>query len=337
MPDTHDNRYKKLFSNPLLVQELLEAFVHEDFVRKLEFSKMIRLDKTFVGRRFRRKEADLIYRIPINGKQVYVYLLLEFQSTVDRFLSLRMLRYICEFYEFLLEQPGKLHTLPPVFPLLVYNGDRNWNAPDNIRTLIRPQLADKYLPSFRYYKIIEKDIPDSTLRDIHNAVSAVFYLEKSSSRDLGKRIKELSKIVSEVNHPIIKLLRSWINDYIKDFPDIDKNDAILLETLPIKERDSMFETALKGYVELQKQEAIKAGKAEGLAEGKAEGKAEGILWDKQQTLIRLLDHKFGISAQDRSLIESCRDPELLDSCLDVILDAATLAEVMQLFSQVQSE
>ncbi len=60
----------------------------------------------------------------------------------------------------------------------------------------------------------------------------------------------------------------------------------------------MLETAIKGYVEMERKKAIAEGRAEGIAagkaegraegmatgmaEGRAEGKAEGILMDKQQ-------------------------------------------------------
>jgi hypothetical protein len=47
------------------------------------------------------------------------YLLIEFQSTVDKYMSLRVLRYIGEFYESILQHlKGK--KLPPVFPLMLY-------------------------------------------------------------------------------------------------------------------------------------------------------------------------------------------------------------------------
>ena len=113
MPDTHDKRYKKLFSNPVLVQELLQSFIHEDFVDRLEYPRMELLDKSFITGCYSRLEADMIWRIPLEGAPVYIYLLLEFQSTVDRFLSLRMLRYLCELHDFLRKRE-KLRFLPPV-------------------------------------------------------------------------------------------------------------------------------------------------------------------------------------------------------------------------------
>ena len=172
MADRHDTRYKRLFSHPELVREVLESFVHEDFVKRLDYSQMTRLDKSFVDDRYRKKESDLIWKIPLAGEPFYLYLLLEFQSTVDCFLSLRMLHYLCEFYEYLRTTTRpRLTCLPPVFPLLIYNGERNWTAPTELRELIITQIAPEYLPSFRYYPLIEKEIADEELLGIRNAVA----------------------------------------------------------------------------------------------------------------------------------------------------------------------
>ena len=68
-------RYKKLFSNPIILQELLEHFVDEVFIKDLEFSTLVRLDKTFITDKFARKESDLIYKIKFQDTQVYIYLI----------------------------------------------------------------------------------------------------------------------------------------------------------------------------------------------------------------------------------------------------------------------
>lgn len=43
-------------------------------------------------------ESDLIYKLKLRRKTVYIYVLLEFQSKVDRFMVLRVLFYILSFY-----------------------------------------------------------------------------------------------------------------------------------------------------------------------------------------------------------------------------------------------
>ena len=152
MTNKHDKRYKKLFSHPILLQELLEHFVDENFIKDLDFSTLERLDKSFITNQFAEKESDLIYKIAFKDTQFYVFILIEFQSTVDKFMALRMLRYICEFYEFLAQK--KIKQLPAVFPILLYNGDAKWTAKLSLKDLIIKHIPDQYIPDFEYYPIV---------------------------------------------------------------------------------------------------------------------------------------------------------------------------------------
>jgi uncharacterized protein YlbG (UPF0298 family) len=44
----HDKWYARLFSDPRIVQELLESFVHEQFVKEFDFSSIKKLNTRFV-------------------------------------------------------------------------------------------------------------------------------------------------------------------------------------------------------------------------------------------------------------------------------------------------
>jgi hypothetical protein len=59
------------------------------------------------------------------------------------------------------------------------------------------------------------------------------------------------------------------------------------------------------------------------------GEARGILKEKRQILQLQVSKKFGLAAEDQSLIETCDDPECFDSALSAILDATTKDEVLQ--------
>ena len=81
-------------------------------------------------------------------------------------MALRMLRYICEFYEFLI--PKKIKSLPAIFPILLYNGDAKWTAKLSMKELIDKKIPDQYIPDFRYYPIIENEIPKNILLQLKN-------------------------------------------------------------------------------------------------------------------------------------------------------------------------
>ena len=154
----HDLRYKKLFSNPKIVEELLRDFIHEDFIDNFDFTSLEQINKSFVTADHLGKESDIIYKIKLkNQKELFIYLLLEFQSRVDKYMALRMLRYICEFYEFLLNERDnkKFIKLPAVLPVMLYNGEKKWSAATSISKIIEPSLPAHLLPQFNYIKIAE--------------------------------------------------------------------------------------------------------------------------------------------------------------------------------------
>ena len=125
----HDSRYKYLFSHPGFVERLLTSFVDEPFVKEIDFTHLERVNASFVSEEFQQRESDIIWKLPLKGSTVYLFLLLEFQSTVDRRMPLRFLRYITAFYEAYLDEHPGIEKLPAVFPLLLYNGDDRWSVP----------------------------------------------------------------------------------------------------------------------------------------------------------------------------------------------------------------
>ena len=136
MPKLHDSGYKFLFSNRTIFRQLIETFVPEPWVKEADFDRAERIDKSFVSEEYRRTESDLIYRLPVGKSRVYLYILLEFQSRVDRFMALRVLGYLVDFYRDYLKGRRKISKLPPVFPIVLYNGEDKWTAATNIASLI---------------------------------------------------------------------------------------------------------------------------------------------------------------------------------------------------------
>jgi uncharacterized protein YlbG (UPF0298 family) len=62
MANEHDLRYKKLFSHPKFVEELLTSFIKEDFISQLDFSTLEQVNKSFVTSTYTGKESDIIYK-----------------------------------------------------------------------------------------------------------------------------------------------------------------------------------------------------------------------------------------------------------------------------------
>lgn len=90
----HDSGYKLLFSHPAMVADLLNGFVAEDWVRELDFNTLEKQSGSYVSDDLRPRADDVVWRVRWRGRWLYVYLLLEFQSDVDRFMAVRLLVYV---------------------------------------------------------------------------------------------------------------------------------------------------------------------------------------------------------------------------------------------------
>ena len=104
------------------MKRLLTFFVKEGFVEDLDLSSLRRVDTSFVTEDFREKESDIIYTVKFLDQDLYIFLLLEFQSTVDKTMPIRFVRYITELYESY-QGTNASGKFPAVFPILLYNGD----------------------------------------------------------------------------------------------------------------------------------------------------------------------------------------------------------------------
>jgi len=70
----HDSAYKYLFKNKRIFLQLLSSFVHEEFVQKITTDDLELVDKSFVSQELLEREADLLYKVMIDGKEGYIYI-----------------------------------------------------------------------------------------------------------------------------------------------------------------------------------------------------------------------------------------------------------------------
>ncbi len=101
---------------------------------------------------------------------------------VDRFMAVRILSYTGLLYQDLIRSQSLYQErLPPVLPIVLYNGDSRWTAAVDLSELIHPAPRELqvYQPRQRYLLLDEGAYHESALSGAHNLVAAVFRLENS--------------------------------------------------------------------------------------------------------------------------------------------------------------
>jgi hypothetical protein len=197
----HDSSYKQIFSHPRAVADLLRGFVHEDWVSRLDFSSLEKLNASYITDDLRERVDDLVWRLRLTRTEggadwVYVYLLMEFQSSPDRFMAVRMMSYLALLYLDLVKS-GRVGVgrssglLPAVFPIVIYNGEPRWRGPQRVEDLIEeiPGALAAYRPRLKYFLLDEGRVPQAELVDAQNTAANIIALERIS------RLEDIQPIV----------------------------------------------------------------------------------------------------------------------------------------------
>jgi len=348
----HDRSYKLIFSHPEMVEDLLRGFVHEDWVRALDFATLERVGGGYVTDDLREREDDIVWRVRFGQDWLYVYLLLEFQSSVDRFMAVRMLGYLALLYQDLI-RGGQLtadRRLPPVLPVVLYNGKPRWNAAEDIAELIveAPGGLERYRPRLRYLLLDEGRYADGELSALRNLAAALFRLENSRAPQDVERV--LATLAEWLQAPAQASLRRAFTVWLKRVFLPGRMPGVDFETLnDLHEVRSMLAERVIEWTEEWKQQGLEAGWQKGLQEGRQAGLQEGLQEGRQAglqeglqeglqkgqqegeaaLLSRLLERRFGAVDETLRRRVHSADADTLLRWADRLLSAASAEEVLR--------
>ncbi len=126
-------------------------------------------------------------------------------------MALRVLTYVCLLYQDLLKgkqiSPGE--KLPPVFPLVLYNGQPRWQATQQeIADLIAASgsLA-RWQPKFRYHLLDEGRVPAEELWRLSDNLLALLIRLETSAPDPHALREATAALVSHLKSPAHDSLR----------------------------------------------------------------------------------------------------------------------------------
>ncbi|MEO5333783.1 MAG: Rpn family recombination-promoting nuclease/putative transposase [Magnetococcus sp. YQC-5] len=315
--NAHDLGYAKLFSHARMIQDLVSGFIHEAWVAGLDFSTLEKVNTVYVTDDFRKRIDDLVWKVRWHGtdRWLYIYAIMEPQSTVDDIMAVRHILYEMLFYQDL-RQSGQIQKgqkFPPVVPIVLYNGKERWTAAMDVDEMIEesPPGLEAYRPHMRYLLVDEHRYQESDLKSMQNGVAALFRLEKSRSlADVRQVIQELIVWLNGPEHQELRRsFAKWLSRIL--LPRLFKKSGAIPEVMPemneLEEVRTMLAETAEGWTR------------EWLRQGRQEGEAK--------ILTRQLQRRFGDLPAWVSEKIAKAEPSFLEKWADRVLDTQTLDAV----------
>jgi predicted transposase YdaD len=305
----------------------LRAILPERVSRHIDWDSLQAVHASFVDAALNQRHGDLMFSARLlEGHEVYLWLLFEHQSTVDRWMPLRMLEMVVEFLKGWRKEHPEALRMPAILPIVLYQGATPWTAPRTLAELY--DLSDQalrdlsdFLLSLRFVLDDLRVTPDDALleRRVGDlARVALLVMKHVTSEHL---LDQLVRLHAEITRLLAtedgRLGLSGIVWYIESVHPKLKRRAIIDRLRPVvppeiaETMDSYEKTLERMWVEKHTRLARNEGRQEG----------------QQELLLRLLTRRFGALPEAVTARVASAGHEELVRWFDRSLAAASLDDV----------
>jgi hypothetical protein len=224
-------------------------------------------------------------------------------------MALRVMVYLGLLYQDLVQhrQVALSGKLPPVLPLVLYNGYAAWGAARELAELIEevPGGLEQYRPRLRYCLLDEVRMADAELESSRNLVAALFRLEKSRGPEDIRNV--LAALVEWLKEPELGELRRSFTAWLVGVLLPGRAPGITIpQVADLQEVRSMLAESVMEWTRQWKEE------------GRVEAQRESL--EKLRVrLVKELEKRFGpLSEQARHRVEAIgSDEEIVEFSLRV--------------------
>jgi hypothetical protein len=154
-PSPHDSVFSRILGVPENMASQLRAVLPPGVATRLDLGRLARVPGSFVDEALKWRHSDLLFTAPLDGRDAFVYLLTEHQSSDGPVMAYRMLRYVTRIWDQYLREHKQARRLPAVIPVVIYHGRSRWASPVQLLDLIdldptSKQEMETWLPRFRF-------------------------------------------------------------------------------------------------------------------------------------------------------------------------------------------
>ncbi|MFU0881825.1 Rpn family recombination-promoting nuclease/putative transposase [Kluyvera cryocrescens] len=289
-PTPHDLVFKTFLSRMETARDFIAIHLPSALLRLCDLQTLHLESGSFIEDDLHPYFSDMLYSLKTVCGDGYIHVLIEHQSSPDKHMAFRLMRYAIAAMQRHLEAGHK--TLPLVIPILFYQGRRspypysmNW-----LDNFVDPQLAGKiYSQNFPLVDITV--IADDEIMQ-HRSMAALTLIQKHiRQRDLTRLFDKLAGLLTR-NHISGQQVIALVN-YMLQAGKAQDARTLLFE---MAQHAPQYGDELMTLAEQLKQE----GRTEGIQQGIQEGILEGMHTGEREASRKIAQAmlKKGISVAD---------------------------------------
>ncbi|WGM04105.1 Rpn family recombination-promoting nuclease/putative transposase [Arsenophonus nasoniae] len=122
-PTPHDAVFKQFLSEKETAKDFFDIWLPDEIKALCDLESLKVESGSFIDSEMKNYQSDILYSVSTTKGNGYIYVLIEHQSTPDKLIAWRLMRYSLAAMHKHLEQGNK--QLPLVFPILFYCGEQS--------------------------------------------------------------------------------------------------------------------------------------------------------------------------------------------------------------------
>lgn len=326
-----DRSLRRLLQDSEYVRGLVQI-IAPDIEAFLDFSRITYEKRSFISKALQERESDVLLSVPFREDTdatdtdvLFIYILIEHQSTVDKTMGFRLLSYMVQIWESQRREwetekrPENERRLQPILPILFYTGDRPWTTPVSLTTIMDvPEILERFVPSFDTLFLGVKETEAEALTQSGHPLGwllRVLQKEHSDETEISEALADAMSHIASVDEDFAPQIAEALRYFVQ----------LIFHRRSLEERDTLVDIIRQHIYDHKELETMAQTTAEFLIEqGKVEGEAKG----KQDAVLKLLQFKFQNVPEVLSReISNTHNLTRLDVLLEQAMTAQSLDEI----------
>jgi predicted transposase/invertase (TIGR01784 family) len=275
----HDAFFRHSLSDPRRAALFFQGHLPPAIVDLIQWETLKPEPTSFIKSTLQDAQSDLLFSVAQRtGELLYLYIIFEHQTTVDKWMRLRLLGYELELWNRLIQQNPAPKHLPITIPFVLHQGPDRWTPSTEFHDLFGsvPEAFRVYLPSFTHSLLdLTRTRPEADESDPE--LQTILYLMKLA-REKDQILTFLRWLAQQEEQLADHLIRLCLTYALYGNSKLDITQ--LIHSLPNNPR-------LNNDIMTTAQRLLE----EGEARGEIRGKALGTIRGKIEMLESLLDEE----------------------------------------------